>query len=88
MGRGVEWEEVREGSQENPHKAFCCHCHFPLSPPELGREARQEQGCGHRSTACLAVSPADHTANGGVIIKSGVYQGHLRTPAFTQKCRN
>ena len=40
MGRGVEWEEVREGSQESPHKAFCCHCQFPLSPPGLGRPGR------------------------------------------------
>jgi len=66
-GSGVEWEEVREGSQENPHKAFCSHCHFPC--PHQGLEGRpgQGQGCGHRNTACLAVLPADHPANGGVI---------------------
>lgn len=88
LGRGVEWEEVREGSQENPHKAVCCHCHFPLSPPGFGREARAGAGLRpqeHRWPCCLTCRP--YCKRWGHIT-SGVYQGHLRTPALTQKCRN
>lgn len=87
LGRGMEWEAVREGSQESPHRPSVPTV-TPVSPPGFGREARAGAGLQpqeHRLPCCLTCRPSCKQWGH---IKSGVYEGRLRTLALTPKCRN